>query len=123
MNKFALKQTRFQRRKKHVRKTVFGRHDRPRLTVTRTLNHIYAQIINDEEGTTMVSASTLDKEIKDRLKPEMKKVEQSKMVGEAIAKRALETDIKSVSFDRNGLLYHGRVKALADGARKGGLQF
>ena len=122
MNKFALKHARQRRRKKHVRKQIYGRPDRPRLTITRTLNHIYAQIIDDEEGRTLVSASTLDKNLREQLKQDLNKVNQSKMVGEAIAKRALDADIKSVSFDRNGFLYHGRVKALADGARKGGLQ-
>lgn len=94
-----------------------------RLTVTRSNNHIFAQIINDDEQHTYVSASSLDKDIKNLIEPTMKKVEKSKIVGKVLAQRALQKDIKNVVFDRNGYLYHGRVKALADGAREGGLIF
>lgn len=123
MNKYRLKQKRYIRRKKSIRRNVFGSAERLRLTVRRSAKHIYAQIINDEQMQTLVSASTMDKEIREKIKPEMKKTEQSKIVGDLLAKRALEKDIKKVAFDRNGFLYHGRIKALADAARKAGLDF
>lgn len=111
------------RRKYHVRKTVRGDAARPRLTVFRSLKHIYAQIIDDDTNNTIVSASTLDKNIREMIKKDTPKKKQSEIIGGEIAKRALEANIKEVAFDRNGFLYHGRVKALADGARKGGLKF
>lgn len=111
------------RRKKHIRKSINGTADRPRFTVTKSLLHVYGQLIDDVDGVTMVSASTLDKEIRSLLKPEMTMMEKCKLVGENIAKRALEKNIKVVSFDRNGYLYHGRIKAIADAARNGGLEF
>ena len=123
MDRLTLKQLRYRRRRKHVRKRVVGTDDRLRLSVFRSGKHMYAQIINDNSGETLVHASTIDKELKERVKPEMKKTELSKLVGEAVAKRALDKDIKKVVFDRNGFLYHGRIKALADAARKGGLDF
>ena len=110
------------RRKKRVRKKIRGTPERPRLCVYRSLKHIYAQIIDDVAGRTLVAASTLDKEIRDSIAG-MKKTEQAKEVGKLIAKKALEKGIKKVVFDRNGFLYHGRVKALAEGAREGGLEF
>lgn len=123
MDNLKLKKKRLLRRKKHIRKKIFGNSDRMRLTVTRSNNHIFAQIINDDEQHTYVSASSLDKDIKNLIEPTMKKVEKSKIVGKVLAQRALQKDIKNVVFDRNGYLYHGRVKALADGAREGGLIF
>lgn len=123
MNVQILKAKRRIRRKLSIRKNIFGTQERLRLTVNRSLNHIYAQIINDLEGNTIVSASTIDKEVKVLLKPEMTKVEQSKLVGVTLAKRALASNIKKVAFDRNGFIYHGRIKALADAAREGGLDF
>jgi len=111
------------RRKHSIRKHINGTPERPRLTVFRSLNHIYAQIIDDVSGKTIVSASTLDKEVREMIKPDAKKVDKSSQVGEVIAKRAVEKNIEAVAFDRNGFLYHGRIKALADGARKGGLKF
>lgn len=123
MDNLKLKKKRLLRRKKHIRKKIFGKSDRMRLTVSRSNNHIFAQIINDEKQHTYVSASSLDKDIVNLIEPTMKKVEKSKIVGKVLAKRALEKDIKNVVFDRNGYLYHGRVKALADGAREGGLIF
>lgn len=111
------------RRKHHIRKQVNGTPERPRLTVYRSLSHIYAQIIDDVNGNTIVSASTLDKDIRETIKSDAKKVDISKQIGEAIAKRALEKNIDTVAFDRNGFLYHGRIKALAEGARKAGLKF
>lgn len=94
----------------------------PRLTVFRSDKHIYAQVIDDVAGNTIASASTLDKEIQSQLKADIKKLDKSKLVGLLIAKRALEAKITNVAFDRNGYLYHGRVKALADAAREGGLK-
>ncbi len=110
------------RRKKRVKKKIRGTSERPRLCVYRSLKHIYAQIIDDERGITLVSSSTLDRELRDGLSG-MKKVEKAREVGKLVAKRALEKGIKKVVFDRNGFLYHGRVKALAEGAREGGLEF
>lgn len=118
-----LRKKRRVRRKYAIRKKVSGTCEVPRLTVYKSITHIYAQIIDDVKGTTLVSASTVDKEIKGMLKPEMTKTQQSALVGEMLAKRALEKNIKNTAFDRNGNLYHGRVKALAEGCRKAGLKF
>jgi large subunit ribosomal protein L18 len=123
MERLEQKKQRFVRRKKHIRKSVFGTADRLRFTVKRTLKQVYAQIINDDEGRTIVSASSLDKDVRGLIKPEMKKIDKSRIVGEFIAKKAIAANIKTVTFDRNGYLYHGRVKALADSARKAGLEF
>ncbi len=92
------------------------------MSVFRTARHIYAQIIDDSKGVTLVSASTLDKEYLDN-KVEGKKVDIAKAVGNLVGKRALDTGIKKVVLDRNGFLYHGRIKALSDGAREAGLNF
>ena len=119
----ALKAKRRLRRKMHIQKHVYGSEGQLRLTIFRSLNHIYAQIINDDEHNTLVSASTLDKEVLGLIKPEMTKVQQCVLVGKIVAKRAIDANIKKVAFDRNGYIYHGRVKALADGAREGGLEF
>ncbi|MBU0462840.1 MAG: 50S ribosomal protein L18 [Proteobacteria bacterium] len=110
------------KRKKRVRKNIFGNQDRPRLSVFRSSKHIYAQIVDDISGSTLVSASTLDNEYKEH-KVEGKKVEIAKAVGNLIGKRALDKGIKKVVLDRNGFLYHGRIKALSDGAREAGLNF
>lgn len=118
-----LKQQRRRRRKLHIRKDIFGSNERPRLTIFRSLNNIYAQIVNDIDQKTVVSASNIDKEVKALIKPEMTKVQVSELVGSLIAKRAMEANVTKVAFDRNGFIYHGRVKALADAARKGGLEF
>ncbi len=122
MLKKADRNTLRQRRHLRIRREVQGRAARPRLSVFRSLAHIYAQIVDDGRGMTIVSASTLDPELRETVKG-MKKAEASAMVGETIAKRALAKGIALVVFDRGGYLYHGRVKALADGARKAGLQF
>lgn len=106
-----------------VRKKIFGTPERPRLSVYRSLNHIYAQIIDDTTGKTLVAASSLSKEILDEVKKTSGKISKSKLVGTLIAKKALENNITAVVFDRNGFRYHGRIKAVADGAREGGLQF
>jgi len=112
------------RLRKHVRvrKKVSGTSERPRLNVFRSLKNIYAQIIDDTTGTTIVSASTIDKELKGTLAYGGNK-EAAREVGKLIAKRALEKGIKQVVFDRGGYLYHGRVLELAEGAREGGLEF
>ncbi|WP_456434246.1 50S ribosomal protein L18 [Thermosulfuriphilus sp.] len=113
------------RRKKRIRKKIFGTAERPRLCVFRSAKHIYAQIINDEEGRTLVAASTLSKDLRERLL-ELKgqgKVALAKAVGEHLAKLAKEKGITKVCFDRGGYRYHGRVRALAEGAREGGLEF
>jgi len=110
--------------KKHrrVRKKIFGTPERPRLAVYKSLKHIYAQIIDDVNGVTLASASTLDKELRPKL-AELTKTEEAKEVGKLVAQRALEKGIKKVVFDRGGFIYHGRIKALAEGAREGGLEF
>jgi len=110
------------KRKKRIRKNIFGNQERPRLSVFRTAKHIYAQIIDDTKGITLVAASTLDKEYKGT-PVEGKKQDVAKAVGNLIGKRASDKGIKKVVFDRNGFLFHGRVKALSDGAREAGLEF
>jgi large subunit ribosomal protein L18 len=102
--------------KYRVRNKITGTTERPRLTVFRSNKQIYAQIINDETASTLVAASSLGMEA-------LPKKEQAAKVGEAVAKKAIEAGITAVVFDRNGYLYHGRVKELADGARNGGLKF
>jgi len=108
-------------RHERIRKRISGTKQRPRLSVYRSLNHIYAQLIDDTEGRTLVSASTLDKEIE--IKGHKDNMEAAKAVGSLLGKRALLKGIKSVVFDRGGYLYHGRIKALADAAREAGLEF
>jgi large subunit ribosomal protein L18 len=105
-----------------VRKRVSGTPERPRLNVFRSNKHIYAQVIDDVNGRTLVSASTLDKELRDSI-TNGGNVEAARKVGALVAKRALEKGIKTVVFDRGGYLYHGRVAALADAAREAGLEF
>ena len=109
-------------RHKRVRTKVSGTSERPRLCVYRSLSQIYAQIIDDTKGVTLASASTLDNEVKTLCQGKSKS-EQAKIVGQAIAKRALEKKISEVVFDRGGYIYIGRVQALADGAREAGLKF
>jgi len=110
------------RRHARVRQKVSGTAERPRLCVFRSLNHIYAQVIDDSRGHTLVTASTLDAEIAGDSKGK-KKSGRAEMVGTLLAKRAVEKGIKQVAFDRGGSKYHGRVKALAEAARKSGLEF
>ena len=113
-----------QRIKRHlrVRKNISGTPARPRLNVYRSLSNIYAQIIDDTTGKTLVSASSLDKEIKEKLGYGGNKA-AAKEVGILVAKKAIDAGIKAVVFDRGGYVYHGRVQELADGAREGGLEF
>jgi large subunit ribosomal protein L18 len=110
------------RRHIRVRKTVSGTPIRPRLNVFKSISGIYAQVIDDMEGNTLISASTIDPELREQVKG-MKKTEQAKVIGKAVAERAKSKGITSVVFDRGGFRYTGRIKALADGAREGGLQF
>ncbi len=110
------------RRHRRIRNRVEGRSERPRLAVFRSLTHVYAQVIDDERGQTVASASTTEKDVRDRLDG-LKKVAQADLVGRVVAERALAAGVTKVVFDRGGNLYHGRVKALADGARAGGLEF
>jgi len=110
------------RRHRRIRAKVAGTRERPRLNVFRSLGHIYAQVIDDVEGHTLVAASTIDDEVRPRIDG-LSKTEQARVVGEAVAERALEQGIDKVVFDRGGYKYHGRVKALAEAARDKGLKF
>lgn len=112
------------RKKRHVRvrRKMMGTAVRPRLNVFRSLSHIYAQVIDDEQGRTLVAASTLDQELRDQLSGK-NKTEQAKLVGALVAERALAQGIKQVVFDRGGYPYHGRVRALAEASREKGLDF
>ncbi len=110
------------KRHKRIRNKISGTPERPRLSVFRSLNHIYAQIIDDVNGITLVAASTMEKAIADAVK-EMSKSEQAKYVGSELGRRAAEKGVTTVVFDRSGYLYMGRVEALAEGAREAGLQF
>ena len=109
------------RRHRRIRMKISGTAQRPRLNVFRSLHHIYAQVIDDVAGNTLVAASTVDKEVAAQLAGK-KKQEQAALVGKIVAQRALDAGIQEVVFDRGGYLYHGRIKALADGAREGGLK-
>jgi large subunit ribosomal protein L18 len=122
MNRLRAKRTTRAARKKRVRKKVQGGAERPRLTVYRSLRHIYAQVIDDATGRTLVAASTVGRDLRDELK-KTGDVEAARAVGRAIGRKALSRDISRVIFDRNGYHYHGKVKALADAAREAGLQF
>jgi large subunit ribosomal protein L18 len=108
--------------KARIRSRMSGTADRPRLTIYKSLKRIYVQAVNDAEGITLASASSLEKELREQLKSGAN-IEAAKAVGARIAARLQEQGIKAVVFDRNGYLYHGRVKALADSAREAGLQF
>ncbi|MBO4548401.1 MAG: 50S ribosomal protein L18 [Abditibacteriota bacterium] len=112
------------RKRRHfrLRKKLSGTQEKPRLNVFRSLNNIYAQVIDDTKGSTLVAASTLDAAVKSALEGKSKK-DAAKMVGELVAKKALEAGITTVVFDRGGYKYHGRVAALAEGAREAGLKF
>lgn len=116
-NKTSQKVTKRLKNRARIRKKVDGAADRPRLAVYRSGRHIYAQIIDDSNGKTLVSFSTLEGEIKTKNK------ESAKQVGAEVAKRAMAKNIKSVVFDRSGYVFHGRIKAVADGAREAGLSF
>jgi large subunit ribosomal protein L18 len=111
------------RAKIKIRKRIEGSEQKPRLAVYRSLNNIYAQLIDDSTGNTIVAVSSLSKELQSELKSAKGKIDKSKLVGSLLAKKALEKNVKNVVFDRSGYRYHGRVKAVAEGARKGGLKF
>ncbi|MCL6621311.1 MAG: 50S ribosomal protein L18 [Syntrophobacterales bacterium] len=110
------------KRKRRIRRKISGTPERPRLSVFRSARHIYGQIIDDTRGLTLAAASTLSPELKDQLAG-LKKVEAAKLVGRLLAEKARQAGVERVIFDRNGFLYHGRVKALADSAREHGLIF
>ena len=122
MNKFKAKREGLKRRQRRVRAKIFGTAARPRLAVHRTNAHIYAQVIDDADAKTICSASTLDAEFRATGKLGSNK-DAAEFVGELIGKRAIEAGVTEVTFDRGGRIYHGRVKALADGARNAGLKF
>ncbi|MFO0874981.1 MAG: 50S ribosomal protein L18 [Phycisphaerales bacterium] len=121
MKKSILKNVRRQRRKQGIRKRVFGSPDRPRLTVFRSIKHIYVQVIDDLSGRTLAAASSVDGAVAENASGS--NAEAAKAIGKAIAERARKAGVSKVVFDRNGFRYHGRIKALADAAREGGLQF
>ena len=110
------------KRKQRIRKKVSGTPDKPRLSVSRSAKHIYAQIIDDTSGKTLAAASTLSKELRGKIKS-TGNIEAATIVGEAISRAAKKKKVTRVIFDRNGYLYHGRVRALAEAARAGGLDF
>jgi len=118
------KQTHLARKRRHrrVRKKIVGTAERPRLNVFRSLKHIYAQVIDDDKGHTLVAASTLDPELRGKLDG-LTKTEQARLVGKLLGERALARGVRRVVFDRGGYKYHGRVKALAEGSREAGLEF
>lgn len=120
MDKTTAKTVRRARRKRGMRKTMQGTPARPRLSIFRSLQHIYAQVIDDLAGCTVASASSLDV---DGVSRKGGNVDAAKKIGMAVAERAKKAGVTAVVFDRNGFRYHGRVKAVADGAREGGLQF
>jgi large subunit ribosomal protein L18 len=111
-----------ERRKLRIRRKISGTSDQPRLSVFRSAKHIYAQVVDDVAGTTLAHASTLSRDVRDDLN-DAKKLDAAKKVGHAIAKLLLAKGIVKIVFDRNGYLYHGRVRALADAAREAGLKF
>ena len=110
------------KRQKRIRKKVLGTAQRPRLSVFRSARHIYAQVIDDAQGLTLTAASTLDSEVKNAPKFE-NKIAAAKFVGKLVGERALDKGIKQVVFDRNGFLYHGRIRSVSEGAREAGLVF
>ena len=117
------KAERRERRRRRSKRHAFGTEARPRLVVYRSLSHIYGQLVDDVSGKTLVTASSSEKAIAPKTKKPVTKTELSSMVGKELATRAKKKKISKVVFDRNGFLYHGRVKAYADGAREGGLKF
>ncbi len=112
-----------EKRHRRVRAKVSGTPLRPRLNVFRSAKHIYAQVIDDVQGHTLVAASDADPGVRERVSDGMTKTDKAKLVGQVVAERAKEAGVAQVVFDRGGFLYHGRVQALADGAREGGLDF
>jgi large subunit ribosomal protein L18 len=123
MDKHKFKNFQHHRRKRRVRKKVTGEPDRPRLTVFRSLRHMYVQLVDDDNGATLMSASTLNKEVADQCVKGTANVEAAALVGRELARKAMAVGIRQVRLDRNGYKYHGRVKAMAEAARKAGLVF
>jgi large subunit ribosomal protein L18 len=117
------KRSRRIRAHRRVRNRVRGTSERPRLAVYRSLQHLYAQLIDDDQGTTLAQASTLDKEVAGQLKASRSNKEAARLVGQVIAERAKASGIESVVFDRGGFIYHGRIQQIAEGAREKGLRF
>lgn len=111
------------RKKKHIKKNIFGTSERPRLVVYKSSKHIYAQLVDDANQKTITGVSSLSKDLRDNVSKAKNKVEVAGIVGDGIAKKALDLKHEKVVFDRNGYIYHGRIKAVADSARKGGLKF
>jgi large subunit ribosomal protein L18 len=123
IKKALLRRERRSRIRSHIKKHVRGTSDRPRLTVFRSLKAIYAQLVDDQEQKTLISVSSLSKNLSSEIKKVNGKIEAAKIVGKAVGEEAKKRKIEAVVFDRNGYLYHGRVKALAEGAREAGLKF
>ena len=122
MGSFNIKKNARLKRKRRIRKKLSGTKEQPRLSVFRSSRHIYAQIVDDPEGHTLVAASSLEKQVREQPRFD-NKVAVANFVGKLLAERATDKGIKRVVFDRNGFLYHGRVKAVSDGAREAGLEF
>ncbi len=122
MNRYELKKARRLKRKYSIRRKISGTSEKPRLSIFRSLTNFFAQLIDDTTGVTLAQASTIDKEIKNMITPEMTKTDLSKLVGKALAQRAVAKNINQAVFDRNGYIYHGRVKAFADSVRENGLK-
>lgn len=122
MNKSKQNLIRLRRRRRGIRKRIFGTPQRPRVTVYRSLKHIYAQVVDDDAGRTLCYASSRDKDLRDAVGYGGNK-NAATAVGKALAERAIAKGVKQVAFDRNGRKYHGRIKALADAMREGGLEF
>ena len=112
-----------QRRHRRLRRRAEGTAGKPRLAVFRSLQHIYCQLIDDESGRTLASSSTVEKDVRGKMKDDASKLDGAAIVGEEIARKAKAEGVEAVVFDRGGFRFHGRVKALAEGARKGGLKF
>lgn len=122
MGSLSLKKKAHLKRKRRIRKKIVGTSERPRLSVFRSSKHISAQVIDDTHGHTMISASSMEKTVREQPKFD-NKVAMATFVGKLLGERAIEKGIQKVVFDRNGFLYHGRVKAVSDGAREAGLEF
>jgi large subunit ribosomal protein L18 len=123
MNALKAKRAMQERRHKRVRRKIFGTVERPRLAVFRSLHHMYAQVIDDVKGSTLAAASTQDKGLRAKLGAKTSNIAAAAEVGRLLAERAIAAGFKKIVFDRGGFRYHGRVKALADAARKAGLEF
>lgn len=123
MNQLERSRKRKQRIKHQLRKKISGTPEVPRMSVYRSANHIYAQFIDDVNGKTLLTVASNSKEVSGKISEVKGKIEKSKLVGKIAAEKAVSSNISKVVFDRNGFLYHGRIKALADGAREGGLKF